>query len=418
MYYFIFQILFFAFLLYHFFKKEGNIITSYITIIWLISSVFSLFFYYILEPSNMTISGLVFFDVCFFLCVFSVRGLNNVKVNISTSQVNAIFKFMVFIGVISVLPFFENLVQVITSFFSDSSSEDLLELYNQKMDRDTDIRQLTNWLSWPGRICNSIVCRFQQLSYFLFFILLGYCNMKKKDIILIALPILDPLLYGIAKSGRGAVIFAFIYLIFLFLVFKDKIKKITKKILFRFFMILGGGFGVLLLILTVARLSSDTTESTAFMSFSLYIGEGQVRFLDEMWHIKQHTMGDNSFSFFKSILGESTFTNALDRREFWNFQKTGVDPRFFYTFIGDIFSDLGYYSILFFGVIHFVIKKSLGKGTVGICTLYMVCVFCYVMVNGFTIYPFKIYDLTLNILTCLGVLIVLTNVGSKNKKIV
>lgn len=414
MYFFIFQILFFAFLSYHFFKKEGNIIISYITLIWFISSVFSLFFYFILEPDDMTIPGLVFFDVCYMLCILSVRDLSNVTVNVSASQVNAIYKFMILLGVISVLPFFENLVQVITSFFSDSSSEDLLDIYNQKMDQDTDMRQLTNWLSWPGRICNSIVCRFQQLSYFLFFILLCFRTLKMKDMLLCALPILEPLLYGIAKSGRGAVVFAFIYLIFLFLVFMNMLNENTKRNLVRYFIIFGGGFGILLLILTAARLSSAYTDNTAFMSFSLYMGEGQVRFLDEMWNIKQHTMGDNSFSFFKSFIGESTFTNNLDRREFWSFSKTGVDPRFFYTFIGDIFSDLGYYSLLLFGGIHLVIKKNLRKSTIGICTLFMICVFCYIMVNGFTIYPFKIYDLTLNIFTCLGVLIVITNIGTKS----
>lgn len=374
----------------------------------MVSSVFSVIFSAFFEPRDISIQSVAFFDLCFLLCLFSLTNFKYEKVRVKKYEVDNFYHFLFLLGIISILPLIENTIYVVHSYFNNSS-DSVIDMYNAKMDVDTDAKSLVTWMSAPGRILNSIINKFTQLSYVLFFIVLSNKKLKTKYLMLCFIPILNALMYAIARSGRGAVVFAVLYMVFLYLLFKDYIGEELKHKLKKAFIVVFGFFACVLVMLTIIRHANSVTDKTMLVSVSLYLGEGQVRFFDEMWNIHVNTAGDNSFSFFKYIFGEDTFVNNLERREYWNINKTGVDPRFFYTFIGDIYSDLGKYSILLYGIVFFVIRKCL-KRPISICTFYILCVFCYILINGITIYPFKIYALTSNVFIGLIVLFVLTKI--------
>ena len=277
------------------------------------------------------------------------------------------------------------------------------------MDVNTDAKSLVTWLSAPGRILNSIANKFTQLSYVLFFIVLSNKKLQVKHLTLCFIPILNALMYAMARSGRGAVAFAVLYMVFLYLLFKNSIAEELRNKLKKAFFVVFGFFSCVIIMLTIIRYSNSLGDKTMLVSVSLYLGEGQVRFFEEMWNIHVNTAGDNSFSFFKYIFGEDTFINNLERREYWNANKTGVEPLYFYTFIGDIYSDIGKYSIILYGILFAIIHRCL-KTHISVYAFYMLCVFCYILVNGFTIYPFKIYALTSNVFIGLLVLYVLTKI--------
>lgn len=388
------------------YKKLGNTLLVYICGIWMVSSVFSFIFSIYFKPRNISFQPIMFFDLCFLLCLFSLTDFKYNNVRIRKCSVENFYRFMYILGVISILPLFENGVYVVQSYFNHSS-DSVIDMYNTKMDVDTDAKSLITWLSFPGRIFNAIVNKFTQLSYILFFIILERKRLKLRQLIICLLPILNTLMYAMARSGRGAVSFTLLYMVFLFLLFKDFIEEELRNKLKVVFIAVFGFFICVVIMLTIIRYTNSMTDKTMLLSVSLYLGEGQLRFFDEMWNIHVNTAGDNSFSFFKYIFGGDTFVNNLDRREFWNINKTGVDPRYFYTFIGDIYSDLGKYSIILYGILFVIIRRCLKK-TISVCTLYMLCVFCYILINGFTMYPFKIFSLTSNVFIGLLTLYVLT----------
>lgn len=126
-----------------------------------------------------------------------------------------------------------------------------------------------------------------------------------------------------------------------------------------------------------------------------------------MWYTKAYMAGDNCFSFFKNIFGLDTFTDLLERRAYWEI-RTGVQGNLFYTFIGDIFSDIGYFVMPFLMFISLYIRKQVrNKASIRILPLYMFSIWATVCIGGFTCYIFKSVSGTIDILFSLFIIFIL-----------
>lgn len=412
--YIIFQIFFFCFLLYWVFKQNKSGVSKIILVEWLISCIFTYVYTYFRLETDVDFDFLpvLYWDVCYLIYLFPVLGIEVRKIDASDKFVEYSIIFLMFLGILSLLPFYENLVYLIKNYAIQSST--ILEIYEDKMDVYNKANLVT-WLSPISVAIQNLILKFNYSALIIFFIIISkreyISNIK---LLLFACYFFNSICYSLNYSGRGAFVeFALVASVF-YLIFRDiivlRISTIAKV------SFLSGLIGatICLLILTVIRVGSDSDNVEYWLSASLYLGEGQVNFFEHMWNCKASAQGDYNFSFIKDILGLDTFTDYLRRREYWCYSRVGYDPVRFYTFIGGLFADLRYYTILFILFLSYFFYRMLRKcdGKYSLLSLYMIYVYLDILVMGFSIFNFMVYSkmrqVIVNVLY-LFIFIILTN---------
>ena len=317
---------------------------------------------------------------------------------------------MTILGVMSLLPFLEHVVYMVNTFSVASTS--ILDMYEDKMDGKSNI---ITWLDPLAYFFYGIVGNFRYIMIFLLFIL--FCVKKyinKWKLILYCVAVLNPIVGSINTSGRGSFFFFLITLLILYFLLKRVIIVNIPHVLKMFFFSVIFLFSFAVVLITLIR--NDGSDYSAWLWSSLYFGEGQVNFFQDMWNIKRFTEGDNSFAYFKYILGLDTFKDFLDRREFWNISKTGVDPVRFYTFIGDWFSDIGFNTFLLVLILSLGIVRIVRKDKWNLLNLYTVYIYSYIICTGFTYYSLKAYFNTYQVVLGAILLFLMTKFNLKSTK--
>jgi oligosaccharide repeat unit polymerase len=387
--------------------------------VWAVSSIFSLIFY-LLDPvrhPNITLIPYLFLQVCFFISIYPIRKFKNESINkIKVTSPLLLVYFCVFLSIISILPFFENVIHFF-SVYIDESGVGLVGIYEDKMDNTIDKHKMITWFSPVGKICHNFVGSFSPLSIFLLFYFFTKPRINKWLLMGLTVSSIEPVLYSLNMSGRGGCTFFIFKAIFLYFLFYEKFSVNARKII----MLSGVGL-ILLLIIPLIILSQtrfENSSSTGFYITSLYLGEGTVNFSNLMWNdIREYTQGDNSFCYFKSILGFDTFKDYLDRRDFWNESKLGIPVHIFYTYIGDWFMDFGAIGTLMLTIfLSLIVWKIISiKNKISLLGLYIFYVYSSVIFEGFTIYPLLNYYIAKHILRGAIVLYVVSyfNIEPKN----
>lgn len=402
---------FFVFLILLFFVK-AHVLSKFALIVWSFSGICSIIYSSIILGGFLKIDiwPVLFLDICLVIYVYPLIRIKVLQLNISTSTIRNIEYLMLLLGLFSVLPFIEHFIYMFDTFSVASNS--IVDMYEDKMDGKSNI---ITWLDPFSFFCYGILGNFRYIMVFLLFIL--FCKKKKINnwkLLLYSIAVLNPIIGSINTSGRGSFFFFLITLVILcgllYKVFTIKISR-ALKLSFLTVIIL---FASAVILITILR--NDGSEYNAWIWSSLYFGEGQVNFFQDMWNIRTYTEGDNSFSYFKYIFGFDTFIDYLDRREFWNIAKTGVDPVRFYTFIGDWFSDIGYYTLLLIIILSLWIHYIIRKNNWTLINLYVVYVYCYVLCTSFTCYSLKTYFNTYHIVLGGIILFVLTKFNLISKK--
>lgn len=400
----IFFVIVFSFLLT---RKRNYSLLVYIVGIWTASSLFSII-YYVEQPKrylDIELIPYLFFILCLAISL-SPFVIDSKKLNTPYIQNVTLFRqYVFFIGLISLLPFVENLWHVISSY-GTAHSDSLSDIYSDKMSGGLDKQKFINWFSVPGRIGNAINVKFQYSSLFLFFLYMGQPVIKKTPLLLLAIAALNPILFQLGLSGRATLVFSVLNAIFLFLIVRNTIPmKIKKAFVFYASIILI--FGVILFfILTLSRYNNEKgANSVSLLGWiALYAGEGTLNFNQYMWNTAAFTQGDNCFSFFKNLLGLDTFTDILSRRAYWG-PKTGINPARFYTFIGDMFSDLSFFILPVLSFVALGLKKIISnKEHINILKLYILYCWGYLCITGITCYTYKTMTSMTDLLTGFAVI--------------
>ena len=163
--YSVFWILFLIYLIIY--KREyGKFI--YIIFIWTLSSIASIVYYSALpyNYANIELIPYVFLIICLLLSFYPFCTCDDSIKQISIGNKWLFDKIILAIGIISILPFIENLIHVISTYGADNTNT-LADVYSDKMSGDFNRAEYINWFSLPGRICNSINLKFQYCSLFL-----------------------------------------------------------------------------------------------------------------------------------------------------------------------------------------------------------------------------------------------------------
>ncbi|MDR1582434.1 MAG: oligosaccharide repeat unit polymerase [Prevotellaceae bacterium] len=403
----IYNTLFFlAVLVWYQYRKKEITAVTYILSIWLASSVFSIF-HVIASDSFERLSLLpsLYFYACFLISLYPVykfdeNCLKNIRVNEVMLNI-----FIWGISAVAIIPFFENLIHLIDSYLLHPDTYSMYSMYEKRGVANVNKSDLYSWLSPVGRICNSAVLLFRSLTLLLFFYCLTREKIDKLKILGILMVLLNMIFFWLLTSARVSVTFLFLFFLFFLLLFRKVIpKRILKKIAF-FSLVIAGMMMVGVGIITIARFENhDLRASISLLDWiSLYLGEGLANFNDSMWHILRHTEGDRSFYFLKNLLGYDNI-DILAFRERWNEINTNVKPQVFYTYLGDWYSDLGVYFTILLTIVLSLITRlvTLRRNSISFASLYIYLSFCYIFVNGFTIFPHILigYGLLIELFIC------------------
>ena len=387
----------FIFLLIWLILSKKNVISKYITAIWLCSSIAAIFFQ-ILMPYYEKISLIpyVYMLICFFLSLRPVMAYDSFIGRFDFNQNNNLLVYVMwFFVLISIIPFFENLKQVLISINS-SNGMDIADVYDSKMyGGGFNI----SWMSPIGKLFNSIDGVFLQFLFFVPFYLLTQRNVEKRLLILMFVPLANHIMFQIAAAGRGTAVLFVMNSIFLFLFFKNYIpyrrKKIIKATFICLFVLLIGALSVI----TFARKEATNAGDTDSVFIGYYIAKSHLDFNEKLWNISVYMEGDNSFAFFKNVIGLNTYTNFLEKEAYWG-QKIGVPPGYFYTYIGDFYMDCGPIITLLIFIVGSLIACSyfISNKNVTIVRLFCFFAYCQVIIMGWSINYFKTYGAMRNLL--------------------
>lgn len=360
--------------------------TSLIWLLFSLNAVFAIpFFSVSIEPyNNITLLPFLFLYLCIFISVYpySLLEIRGIKVP------NPVFlKFIIYtLAIVSFTPFIENAVHI-QDVFGNSSA--IADIYETKMDDNADKASLINWYDPISRYFNSVCLQLQELSPILLFYYLTLPKVKKWIVVGLILSILNPMLYSIALAGRGNAAITILYLCFIYLVFR-KLIPAKRLRLFRWIGIGAGSMFIgLFAFLSIARFDAQTNSYDMISWLSLYFGESMLNFNDRMWNAPYLMNGDYSFSFFKDCLGLDTVGGIMDSRDYWG-PKLGFSIGRFFTFVGDILGDFGWFgTLVFIGIISFLIYYNVKKQrNYNFAKLILILCWAKVLVGGFATYNF------------------------------
>lgn len=398
-------------------KTKSGIILSYLLLVWSISVAYALFMHLVMPwaDTNITLLPFVFFQVCFLINIYPIKKFNETCLTYIKIANPLLLKYMlIFFALVAVVPFFENLFHVLTTY-SSTSALDLYDIYENKMTEGGFQHKVAGWLSLPGKIGNSFTGKFFYLLSFLLFFYLTLEKINKYLLIGIILAVANPLLFQLAMAGRGSVAFFILEAIFLFLLFRKQIPvKRRKNIL-----VIGSifiGFAVLAMsIMTIVRKEGSGASFSDMEMVGFYLGRSHLTFNCERWHMKQHTQGDAAFSFFKYIFGFPTFTDTIKFREYWTDSKLGISVHLFGTYLGSWFSDLGKAGTILFSVVlafwmRIVTKRNI---SISLSSLFLFYIYFDTLLVGWSTFKFGGFGLMLNVVFCYIVLVLITSLQKR-----
>lgn len=372
--------------------------------IFLIASIFSVLYfqsslYYVLsERGNNPIS---FISLIYVFAGFVIYLHPVTKLKFSSDitypkfgNKDVISIIIVVVGLVSIIPFCENLHHVL-----NMSTTDFTAAYDLKRTEEVSSR---SQLSGIGHFCNGIVVWLKYINPILFF----YALTRNKNIIIVflsALAVLNPVLLDLITGGRGALFGVSVILVLNLILFRS---CFSAKLIRRALMlsaIISAIMIFILFVMTVDRAGHDT--NLAREEIYRYIGEGFVNISETGWYTPAHTYGHSiingtGHTFFSNI------SNFFDSRDYEGLGKiTHFRMYVYYTFIGDYFLDFGvvggllFASILAYLFYHEVKCNPTSFSSFIVINLYLRLAltgygcFCYMNCAEFVIFTLIIYSL-------------------------
>lgn len=342
--------------IYAYIKNKDFNIGVYILLIWAIASLFTIYYFtsgFMYNFSHhITILPFIYL---FLLTMIFFKPILQFKSNLLNGLIynNTIVSVLsIFIALISIELFLENINMTINIIARGGQG------FAANYELRSDNNKSFEYLSVFGSRMNYIANWFNGITPILLFVNLSKSKINKYIIFGLIIAVLNPMLISMNLGSRFVIITNTLYLIFLYLVFKNLLAPRTKHIIIIYsgiiFMIVFLG----IILITYFRYSGMSTDLSMLDWISLYIGESFVNFNADMWYVKHFTNGDNSFFLYKYILGLYDYSE----RQFSLLAPiTGIRMHVFYTFIGDFFVDMGAYMTSVFVIISSLIFTNVLK---------------------------------------------------------
>lgn len=394
--------------------KKYSLVSLYIVGIWCVSSFFAILFQYAFDVKYEKISILpyAFLFICFCISFLPIVKCHKKMEDSTPCVLSGFLDKLIWIFIFaSIIPFFENLRYVISSYGAIDTSG-LADAYDDKMYGDG---LKVTWLSSLGMIGNSLDGAFIQLLVFIPFYFLTRKKINKYLLSFSFLPVLNHVLFQFAASGRAFVTQFILNAIFLILLFRKQIPIARLKKLRQVLLVVIPCFFVLLSILTLARGNSSNKGEDTSITVGFYVAKSHLDFNESLWNIRKHTEGDNSFGFVKDLIGLDV---PKDKNAYWNYSKTGIIPSLFYTYIGDWYMDFGpLITIVLFLIWSFVFLKifvrTKGSESQSLLPFFLYFIYCQILINGWSMNIFKTSGSFRNLLLSIFLLIIIQKLSKK-----
>lgn len=391
-----------------------NVVMGYVFAGFLSAFLFyslSQYQWYSFDQSEIQYAPLLFLVLLFIVMSMPFLYLNPAKITkIDDRGIDGYLNLIaILLAVLSIFPFLNGLIGLFSLNY-----DSIVSSYEGK-----GLQNIENPLVYYSN---------QIRNYFKFFIsplLFYYLYMGqrfKRYFYCVVFALFTTVLLSLVGGGRGTMVNEVNYVIISYLLFAsvlpDKVKHKVKK--------MGAALLVMvalsLTIITFARSNFSSKNATKDQKLdlitwvSLYLGQGPLEFSRQMYPSTVRTEGDNSFSLVKTILGEKTFKDNDERRDYWEKKQT-IQNFIFYTVIGDLYSDLGFtYTILFLVLISigmcFYFKKF-SQSKIPIHTIVIASIYFEWITMGFMTNCYKTYYSQFFILVTIMILVYLSLARNK-----
>lgn len=386
-------ILYIVVFFYYYKQKKCFDLGILILLIYAVSNCISVFYfsfdYVALNFKRITVIPYIYLFILTFICIYPLLKFNSNRITNINAVGSTVFIDLLtsILILVTIEPFIENLSLILKN--NNQSSNYLAEIYEAR-NQGLSI----SVFSEIGRRLNYISNLFATTSVVFFFYYLTKVKKSKYKIIGLSLVIFNTILTYYNTSNRAGVLSYFLFIISCYFLFKNSLNPIILKRIKYYGFLFGGIVLTLTLIVTIARFSAN--ESSSFSVFSwiaLYGGEGSLKFNSDLWYIHYHTMGDDMFCFLKDILGLETFIDNTSRDSFY-FSRNGIQIENFYTVIGDVFYDFGFFGAPIFCLIIYYFAKEITKikKQYPLEIIFTIALVTHVFLMGFAAYIHRAYS--------------------------
>ncbi|MDE5789716.1 MAG: oligosaccharide repeat unit polymerase [Muribaculaceae bacterium] len=260
---------------------------------------------------------------------------------------------------------------------------------------------------------------FIQFIFFLFFYNLTFENKNRYIILGLSLNIITFFIFSILSGSRGGVVNLLLNFAFYIFLMKNMFSKNIFKTIKRF-----GYIGLILLFLgvgaiTMSRLSVANTQKTGKartqvdLWLAQYVGESFIQFDYSIWNIEQPLRGEHNFPVIMGLYDPV----AKDTPKYNAYQRSiAKKPTYvFYTYIGDIYLDFGFFGGLIVVFLLGLIIKYLLRIRMNSISFYKLIIlnFIFVIITmGITANVYRSYYNQME-MVYVGFLLIILNLISK-----
>lgn len=334
---------------------------------------------------DLTFAPFLYLFVCFFITLLPLLSSREDVCVIYTTKKHLLYPFLWILAVCALFPFLESLFylikMVITGQFMTMAAN-----YDDISAGDIQAFQVS---SISNRILVLLICM-KLITPILFFYV--YQNVRASKYLKIGLFIasITPAVNNMCNGGRVQTVFITLYYIALYLLFKkalnESARKLLKKISLYIFVVIGTAF----IAMTVGRfvLGDKFGGGSALDFIFQYTSEGMFNFDNSMYYVNKTTDGlATSWTIMKHLgLTDSLPVNYV---EFMT-GRLGIPGWWFYTYIGDLYSDFGFIgTLLWIFIFAFVFSLIRLQKKMNIADLFLYSIYLHIVVNGLFYYPHK-----------------------------
>lgn len=374
------------------YRRKCNKVAILATGIWLLSAVIGLLYVQMPVPiyknalgHDLTFAPFLYLFVCFFITLLPLLSSREDVCVIYTTKKHLLYPFLWILAVCALFPFLESLFYLIKmvitgQFMTMAANYDDISAGNIQAFQVSSI---------SNRILVLLICM-KLITPILFFYV--YQNVRASKYLKIGLFIasITPAVNNMCNGGRVQTVFITLYYIALYLLFKkalnESARKLLKKISLYIFVFIGTTF----IAMTVGRfvLGDKFGGGSALDFIFQYTSEGMFNFDNSMYYVNKTTDGlATSWTIMKHLgLTDSLPVNYV---EFMT-GRLGIPGWWFYTYIGDLYSDFGFIgTLLWIFIFAFVFSLIRLQKKMNIADLFLYSIYLHIVVNGLFYYPHK-----------------------------
>jgi oligosaccharide repeat unit polymerase len=329
------------------------------------------------------------------------------------------------IGIILILLFLPSLFVKFPDFISNLKYS-LVELSSIKDLYDDTAEIIANQtgssLANLGGVFRSA---FSEVLVFFTFYYFSLYERNKWISIGLCIALLQPLLSSFSMGSRTMITWWFAEVVCAYLLFIPYFSSITKKYSKRFFTLICCCVFLVFAVLTFGRFSTKQSNDAVQSSVVAYMGQGTINFSTDVLDNEVKQYGDNSFPFFRQLLGLDVSRNLYERQSKWA-RRMNVRQGAFYTFVGDLCFDFGpIIAFILISIFSYGLTRKLHalrtQKNVEIGLLFLLFFWCCLCYDGLFYFHYKSMGgnlkIVTNVLFYICLLIIHRNYSLTNKYI-